>query len=45
MSTGLVISTIFVIIWGLLAGTGLAFLGSYLAFNRNTTVQSSTRPF
>jgi len=42
---GLIVTTFFVTFWGLIAGTGLGFLGSYLAFNRNPTVQSSARPF
>ena len=42
---GLILVTIGVTFWGLLVGTGLGFLGSYLAFNRSTTVQGSARPF
>ncbi len=43
---GLIITLIVVTLWGLIAGTGLAFLGSYLAFNRMPQQQQNAmRPF
>ena len=44
---GLIISLFVVTLWGLFAGTGLAFLGSYLAFNRmpQQNQQDMMRPF
>lgn len=42
---GLIIRMIIVTFWGLIAGTGLGFLGSYLWFNRNASVQAAPRPF
>jgi hypothetical protein len=43
---GLIVYLFIVAIWGLLAGTGLGFLGSYLAFNRMPQQQQNMgRPF
>ncbi len=44
---GLILSLVVVTLWGLFAGTGLAFLGSYLAFNRmpQQNQQDMMRPF
>ena len=44
---GLVITLIVVTLWGLIAGTGLAMLGSYLALNRmpQQGQQDMMRPF
>lgn len=41
----LVIRLIFTAIGGLIVGTLLAFLGSYLAFERNKNLQPTVRPF
>jgi hypothetical protein len=44
---GLILSLVVVTLWGLFAGTGLAMLGSYLAFNRmpQQSQQDMMRPF